>query len=257
VITNNSDQFTWTGDLTDDVVGTIATGIVIGPGLSDTETAPWVINGTVINTATASGAFDDPASTTASASASATVIGHNCGQGCTPGFWQGGFGIDLWNEVNDPDWADAGGAGTNPFVTTDLFSSGPWGPSGISSIDGKTMLQLVGSGGGSSWPRKAARDLVAAYLNASFLGTGYPYDTTTILSDWADAVAAGTSGFQAFHLKYAAANELGCPIGKPVLAVAGSATGGSSLALLLLLIPFAGILLVIPSWSRPSRRSEA
>jgi hypothetical protein len=269
-VTNNSDLFAWTGDVIDDA-GTpadtsddvvLANDVTIAAGdtlpLSQTGV---VINGTVINIVTADGAFNDPDASTASDTATATVVGAPCGQGCTPGFWQGGFGVDLWNEIDDPDWADAGGEGTNPFVTTDLFSSGPWVDSGVSSVDSKTMLQIVGTGGGSNWARKAARDLVAAYLNASFLGSGYPYNTTTILSDWADAVAAGTSGFQAFHLKYAAANELGCPIGQSVVAVAGSATGsatgGSSLALLLLLIPFAGILLVIPGWGRRSRGSEA
>ena len=254
-VSNNSDAFTWTGDLTDDVVGSIATGIVLAPGASQTFTATWVINGTVVNTATASGAFDDPASTTAEATATATVVGTPCGEGCTPGFWQGGFGVDLWDEVDDPDWTAAGGDGTNPFVTTDLFSSGPWGPSGIASIDNKTMLQIVGSGGGSSWPRKAARDLVAAYLNASF-GMGYPATTTEILDDWADAVALGTSGFRAFHDKYAALNELGCTIGASAPVAASASSGAASLALALGLLPLMGILLMIPGWTA-RRRQEA
>jgi hypothetical protein len=263
-VTNNSDLFDWTGDVIDDAGTpgdtsddvTLASNVTIAAG----DTANYsllgvVISGTVTNTVTADGAFNDPDATAASDSASATVVGTPCGEGCTPGFWQGGFGVNLWNEVNDPDWTDAGGAGTNPFVTTDLFSTGPWGPSGISSIDSKTMLALVGTGGGNSWPRKAARDLIAAYLNASF-GLGYPYTTQQILDDWAAAVAAGTSGFQAFHLKYAAANELGCPIGAAALATATAPSGTGSLGLMLGLLPFMGVLLVIPAWSG-RRRQEA
>src|SRR5262249_58611393 len=41
-------------------------------------TASAAITGTVTNKATASGAFNDPASTTASANAQATVTGHVC-----------------------------------------------------------------------------------------------------------------------------------------------------------------------------------
>ena len=133
------------------------------------------------------------------------------GQGCTPGFWQGGLGVTLWNTASDPDWAAHGGVGTNPFVTTDVFTSF-FTATGDSSVDSMTMLAIVGTGGTSNWAQKAARDLIAAYLNASF-GMQYPYTTSTILSDWSTAVAGGTSGFQAFHAKYSAANALLCPIG--------------------------------------------
>jgi hypothetical protein len=45
--------------------------------------------------------------------------------GCTPGFWQGGRGSQLWNETNDPDWAAerlSGGSPFNPFVHSTLFN---------------------------------------------------------------------------------------------------------------------------------------
>ena len=138
------------------------------------------------------------------------------GEGCTPGFWQGGFGIQLWDEENDEDWGDAGGVGVNPFVTTDTFISF-FPSSGDATVDGMQMIDIVGSGGTNNWARKAARDLIAAYLNASF-GIDYPYSTATILADWNTAVAGGTAGFKTFHAKYDAANNLGCPIGAPALA---------------------------------------
>jgi len=135
-------------------------------------------------------------------------------EGCTPGFWQGGFGINLWNSVNDPQWAFYGGEGVNPFRTTTKFGTNNGGffePTGT-QIDNWSMLQIVGSGGTNAWPRKAARDLIAAYLNASW-GMDYPVDTTQILADWHTAVTtAGTAGYQDFHLKYAAFNQLGCNI---------------------------------------------
>lgn len=139
-----------------------------------------------------------------------------------------------WNTVQDPDWATKGGdSAWNPFVTTDQFTSF-FASSGNTTVDNLTMLDFVGSGGTNSWPRKAARDSIAAYLNSSFFGSSYPYDTTTILADWATAVAGGTSGFQAFHLKYAAANELGCDVGASVLITNKIGTG----TLPLLVVPF-------------------
>jgi hypothetical protein len=150
-------------------------------------------------------------------------------EGCTPGFWQGGFGKELWNEDNDADWGDAGGDGVNPFKTTDKFNSfALFTPTGNATVDNMTMLQIVGSGGTNVWARKAARDLIAAYLNASF-GLDYPYDLQTILDDWDTAVAGGTAGFQAFHLKYAAANQLGCPIGQTATATTLASTSASQL----------------------------
>jgi len=131
-------------------------------------------------------------------------------EGCTPGFWQGGVGEDLWDEEGDLDWGAHGGVGFNPFVTTDTFISF-FPSSGDATVDGMTMIEIVGSGGTNVWPRKAARDLIAAYLNASF-GIDYPYGIPTILADWNTAVANGTAGFKIFHTKYDAANNLGCPL---------------------------------------------
>ena len=130
-------------------------------------------------------------------------------EGCTPGFWQGGVGLALWNQASDPDWVAAGGAGFNPFVTTDTFASF-FTPTGT-DIDTTTMIGIVGTGGTENWVRKAAREVIAAYLNASF-GLDYPYTTATIAADWTAAVAGGTAGYRAFHAKYSVANQLGCSI---------------------------------------------
>ena len=55
-VTNNSDEFTWTGSLTDDILGPIGTGpVTIAPGATETFTADGAITGTVTNTVTADG----------------------------------------------------------------------------------------------------------------------------------------------------------------------------------------------------------
>ena len=130
------------------------------------------------------------------------------GEGCTPGFWQGGDGVKLWNTVNDSDWAAAGGEGSNPFIHTALFNSF-FNP--VSELDGLTMMDLVGTGGGPKPARKAARNLVAAYLNVSF-GMNYLYTTSELVSMWTAAVAGGNSALLALHTELDAANNLGCPI---------------------------------------------
>lgn len=127
-------------------------------------------------------------------------------EGCTPGFWQGGTGSELWNTVNDPDWTAAGGAGSNPYIHTTSFNSFFGG----TDLPGNpTMMELVSSGGGESNQQKAARSLVAAFLNSSF-GMSYPYTTTELHSMWN---AADTDAeFLELHNLLDAANNEGCPI---------------------------------------------
>jgi uncharacterized repeat protein (TIGR01451 family) len=122
--------------------------------------------------------------------------------GCTPGFWQGGTGAPLWNEVNDPDWT---GVGTNPFIHTtlfnDFFTPHP-------DLVGLTMFDLVGSGGTSVSARRAARDMVAAYLNQSAFPNDFPADSLAALEDkWNTAVAGGDAALDAFHLEVSGWND--------------------------------------------------
>jgi hypothetical protein len=118
--------------------------------------------------------------------------------GCTPGFWQGGAGSQLWDEVNDPDWT---GVGTNPFIHTTLFNdffNGATDP----RLDGQTMFQIVSNDGGSAnSAEKAARDMVAAYLNESAFPEDFPADSLAQLeADWYAAVAGGDAALDAFHV---------------------------------------------------------
>jgi hypothetical protein len=139
-------------------------------------------------------------------------------QGCTPGFWQGGpdkpdpqsGGARLWDEVWDPDWVNSGGQGFNPYIHTTTFQSFFGDPAGVVPDD-LNMFALVDTGGGEQAWRKLARDVVAAYLNASW-GMAYAYTPAEVAGIWDDAVANGT--FLYWHTKLDAANNApgGCPI---------------------------------------------
>lgn len=73
------------------------------------------------------------------------------------------------------------------------------------------MFELVDTGGGEQEWRKLARDVVAAYLNASW-GMAYAYSPEEVADIWDDAVANGT--FLYWHAKLDKANNAigGCPI---------------------------------------------
>ncbi len=100
----------------------------------------------------------------------------------------------------------------NPYNHTTLFNFFLWEPH--TDMDGLTMFDLVSTGGGENDVRKAARNLVAAYLNASF-GINYPFTTTQLIDMWDDVndqVGGGTGDFLGLHTTLSAANRLGCPI---------------------------------------------
>ncbi len=73
------------------------------------------------------------------------------------------------------------------------------------------MMDLVGTGGDGDPVRKAARNVVAAYLNAS-TGIAFAFTTGEIVAMWDAAVADG--GAQAFldvHQTLGSANQRDCP----------------------------------------------
>jgi energy-coupling factor transporter ATP-binding protein EcfA2 len=86
-------------------------------------------------------------------------VNERLGEGCTPGFWQGGNGSQLWNVSNDSDWTPSG---ENPFYHETDFND-VFDPDATFDAE---MFDLVSTGGGESNERKAMRSLVAAYLNA-------------------------------------------------------------------------------------------
>jgi hypothetical protein len=169
-----------------------------------------------------------------------TIAWVNIGfRGCTPGFWQGGAGSKYWNVSNDADWNGSTAAfKPNPFAQGNTFPAkgasftlASTSPADVSltittitgvnlAAGGTRFIDIVGTGGTDDWPRKGARDMIAAYLNASFMGTGLgksAYTRQTILTEWNAAAAAynangSTTLLQAFHLKYDRANNFGCSI---------------------------------------------
>jgi hypothetical protein len=139
-------------------------------------------------------------------------------QGCTPGFWQGGpdkpdpksGGARLWDELLDQDWVNSGGNGFNPYIHTTTFESYFGDPAGVVPAD-LTMFELVDTGGGSEDWRKLARDVVAAYLNASW-GMAYAYSPAEVAAIWTQASNDGT--FLYWHTIVDGANNApeGCPV---------------------------------------------
>jgi hypothetical protein len=123
-------------------------------------------------------------------------------EGCTPGGWRGGNLQDKWNQDGDPDWDPAQ---LNPFSHGTLFNDyfTLWG-----SLDTLTMFDLVAKGGGKDTARKAARSLVAAYLNASHAGINYPKTIAELETMWNDAVASGA--FADLHTELDLYNNYGC-----------------------------------------------
>jgi hypothetical protein len=144
--------------------------------------------------------------TTGSSDAS-VVVEVPC-EGCTPGFWQGGAGAPLWDVENDEDWK-AGNYATeyNPFAHDKLFND-YFSDVTDSRLDGWTMYALVSTGGGSDPAQKAARDMVAAYLNESAFPGSFPADDLASLTQmWYDAVSGGDPALDAFHNTVSAWNS--------------------------------------------------
>ena len=179
-----SPEGTGTGDITrrDLIKGAAATGIILG---TDEYVKPALraLGVTRLMSATSAppGGGNPP------------PVPGTPAHGCTPGFWgnnssrgQGG-GVAWWNAVNAQQWHTNGGNGANPFSHGTSFNSFF---TSASEMNGMTMWDVVNGGSGSNPARACARQLVAAYLNASF-GT-YGFSTSSLRSMW--TAATNTSG---------------------------------------------------------------
>ncbi len=101
----------------------------------------------------------------------------------------------------DAQWSDRGGADGNPYIHETDFNAffGGGAPGSY------TMFELVDTGGGSEAWRKAARSLVAAYLNAAW-GMAYAYTTAELTAMWSAAVG-DDAALLALHTELDAANN--------------------------------------------------
>ncbi len=145
----------------------------------------------------------------------------------TPGYWANSGNMDaggknLWDMTSDEEWTAAGGIGTNPYIQTTPFNSFFTSYTPFGSL---TMLELANNGV-SGYEKnkvvqaavKAARSLIAAYLNAAFYGsgaTGYPLTVEELQQMWTEAVQANKQGtFNALNCKLDNANN-GLPLDAP------------------------------------------
>jgi hypothetical protein len=120
-------------------------------------------------------------------------------------FWMGKSGEDAddwWSESNDAGWGQHGGRGTNPFQHATQFS--PFFTA-HGQLQNMTMWAVLDGSGGSS-ARKAARELVAAYLNASF-DRRYPFTQATLKAMWTTAVNHGDRALDALRSLLRATNS--------------------------------------------------
>ena len=130
-------------------------------------------------------------------------------QVCTPGFWQGGAGLQLWDDpVTDPQWNYAG---AQPFTDDDLFSE-IFSLNTDIRLEGQAMLQIVGNDGRiANSAEKAARDMVAAYLNESAFPEAFPANCLQGLFNRWYAAVNDDAALEAFHALVGGWNDLSDP----------------------------------------------
>jgi len=73
------------------------------------------------------------------------------------------------------------------------------------------LVALANRQGGRDNARKAARSLVAAYLNATHDSVNYPLTTTELTNAW-NAAVAGDIEFIELHTQLDELNNLGCQL---------------------------------------------
>jgi hypothetical protein len=127
--------------------------------------------------------------------------------GHTPGFWAntgGGGGWNLWNTSDDPQWASTGESpggvaltDDNPFDHTTKFNEFFYAHpnfEGMTPDDILEMYEIANQTGNiPDIEVKAARQLIAAYLSASYFA-GYPLTTTQLKDAWKQAVESQLAG---------------------------------------------------------------
>jgi len=140
-----------------------------------------------------------------------------CRFGCTPGFWglkedeKGGYGPP-------PAWRAWDVIGLDPMTEfSTLFGCGP----GPGFTDGTTLNAILRiPNNNTSFLKQSARHSIAAYLNATILGTGhFGLTPAAVISgycmafqDWVDSGETDGSSLSTWHSQMAALNERNCPL---------------------------------------------
>ena len=168
----------------------------LAPGASASCTASGkAVPGQYSNVGTATSSYEGTP-------VSASDIDHYFGKidACTPGFWQGGRGAELWQVASDSDWK---GRLAQPFNHATSFNSVFTSHSAMKS---ETMLSTIMNGGTEVAANKAGRSLVAGYLNTSYK-TGYPWSQQQLKDKWTAAVKSGDAALLALHEELDRANN--------------------------------------------------
>jgi hypothetical protein len=123
------------------------------------------------------------------------------GFACTPGFWQGGNGALLWDQgPPDPDWTASAAEGDNPFIHTTSFN-GFFSDVTEGQLAGYDMITLVSNQADpKNSATRAARDMVAAYLNGSAAPSSFGITLEDLLTFWYATVSDGSdAAYDLFH----------------------------------------------------------
>jgi len=120
---------------------------------------------------------------------SALCANEGGGEGCTPGYWKQSQHFDSYPAAYAP---------TTLFV--DAF--------GVNAFPGKTLLQVLGQGGGGLIA--LGRHAVAALLNASSSDVDYDRTTAEVIASFNAAYASGS--YEPVKNVFATFNEQGCPL---------------------------------------------
>ena len=111
-------------------------------------------------------------------------------EGCTPGYWKQRHHLGSWTTYSPGDSYD--------------------GVFGVASAFGGTLLDALKRGGGGE--NALGRHAVAALLNAASGGVSAAFSEAQVIAMVQGAYASGD--FEAAKNLLAAANELGCPLGR-------------------------------------------
>ncbi len=136
----------------------------------------------------------------------------DCRFGCTPGFWCGGAARKAWTKIGQL----SGISLSSSF--SEIFSCGP-GPI-APDVDGSTEISriLCIPNEGPSHLKQSARHSIAAWLNATIMGSFFGPTPEQIVQGYCSAFAAwqndnnNTGPLSNWHHEMKDLNERGCPL---------------------------------------------